>query len=115
MNITAKPLVWRKPFDHPQDSEGALFVAEGIGGRYSIHRESDGSILLWWAHDGFIWEDCDSVEVAKAKAEADWQTRFADLVALESEPQDCPRAPAPFRYCPDCDGSFPCQMPGRSA
>lgn len=27
---------------------------------------------------------------------------------------DCPRAPAPFRYCPDCDGSFACQMPGRT-
>lgn len=27
-------------------------------------------------------------------------------------PQDCPRAPAPFRYCPDCDGSFPCQLTG---
>jgi hypothetical protein len=26
-------------------------------------------------------------------------------------PKDCPRAPAPFRFCPDCDGSFPCQLP----
>lgn len=28
-------------------------------------------------------------------------------------PLDCPRAPAPFRLCPDCDGSFPCQLPER--
>lgn len=28
--------------------------------------------------------------------------------------QDCPRAPTPFRYCPDCDGSFPCELPGRA-
>jgi hypothetical protein len=39
------------------------------------------------------------------------------IIALtaRAEPQDCPRAPVPFRYCPDCNGSFPCQMPGRAA
>lgn len=37
----------------------------------------------------------------------------AAIKALQKElpePQDCPRAPRPFRYCPDCDGSFPCEM-----
>ena len=35
------------------------------------------------------------------------------MVDFKRKPaDDCPRAPAPFRYCPDCDGSFPCQMPG---
>lgn len=34
------------------------------------------------------------------------------MVDFKRKPVDCPRAPAPFRYCPDCDGSFPCQMPG---
>ena len=37
------------------------------------------------------------------------------MVDFKRKPLDCPRAPAPFRYCPDCDGSFPCQMPGRAA
>lgn len=38
----------------------------------------------------------------------------ADTIRMlaNMEPQDCPRAPHPFRYCPDCDGSFPCQLPG---
>jgi len=34
------------------------------------------------------------------------------MVDFKRKPVDCPRAPSPFRYCPDCDGSFPCQMPG---
>jgi len=29
-------------------------------------------------------------------------------------PITCPRAPSPLRYCPDCDGSFPCQLPEAS-
>lgn len=36
------------------------------------------------------------------------------MIDFKRKPIDCPRAPAPFRYCPDCDGSFPCQLPGRS-
>ena len=34
------------------------------------------------------------------------------LASLEIKPDRCPRAPDPFNYCPDCDGSFPCQLPG---
>jgi hypothetical protein len=33
------------------------------------------------------------------------------MVDFKSRPVVCPRAPAPFNYCPDCDGSFPCQLP----
>lgn len=28
----------------------------------------------------------------------------------QEEVKPCPRAPDPFNYCPDCDGSFPCQL-----
>ena len=36
----------------------------------------------------------------------------ADAIRMlaNMEPPRCPRAPEPFNYCPDCDGSFPCQM-----
>lgn len=76
----AKPLQWRKPTDPPHDPGGALWVANGIGGRYSITKKR-GDILLWWAHDEFVWEECASVVEAKAKAEADWQARFAEHIA----------------------------------
>jgi hypothetical protein len=79
MNIV-KPLDWRKPTDHPQDHGVAVFVADGIGGRYSIVQDS-GETLLWWAHDGFVWEKCKDVKEVKAKAEADWQKRMADLIS----------------------------------
>jgi hypothetical protein len=36
------------------------------------------------------------------------------IVGIKTKPAICPRAPAPFNYCPDCDGSFPCQLPGRA-
>jgi hypothetical protein len=36
------------------------------------------------------------------------------VASVEVEPGRCPRAPEPFNYCPDCDGSFPCQLPGMS-
>lgn len=31
-----------------------------------------------------------------------------------AEPLRCPRAPEPFNYCPDCDGTFPCPMRDQS-
>lgn len=83
---SAAPLHWRKPTDHPQDGfgePGILLVADGIGGRYSIN-DSGSGILLWWAHDEFVWEACLSVEDAKAKAEADWQRRYAERGAKSS-------------------------------
>lgn len=82
-NGPAKPLVWREPTDHPQDGfgdEDIVAVADGIGGRYSIRRERDGSFLLWWAHDEFLWAACASINGAKVKAEVDWQTRFEALL-----------------------------------
>jgi hypothetical protein len=82
----AKPLFWRKPTDHPQDRESASWVANGIGGQYSIEPQRDGTFLLWWAHDNFIWEKCETIKEAKAKADADWQKRFAERMA---EPSPC--------------------------
>jgi len=76
----AKPLYWRKSTDHPQDS--GQWVANGIGGRYSAEKQRDGSWLLWWAHDNFIWEACGTFAEVKEKAEADWQQRFADRVRI---------------------------------
>lgn len=76
--IVAKSLYWRKATDHPQDS--GQWVADGIGGRYSAEKQRDGSWLLWWAHDNFIWEACATFAEVKEKAEVDWQKRFADRV-----------------------------------
>lgn len=70
----AKPLRWRKPTDHPQDHDGAAFVADGIGGRYAVM--SDG--MLWFAHDEFVWAAFATVAEAKKAAEADWQKRYAE-------------------------------------
>lgn len=75
----AKPLFWRKATDHPQDS--GAWVADGISGRYSADKQRDGKWLLWWAHDNFIWEECADFAEVKAKAENDWQRRFADKLA----------------------------------
>lgn len=74
---SARPLFWRKPTDHPQDGEGD-WVADGIGGRYSLDKQRDGTWLLWWAHDNFIFEKCATFAEGKQKAEADWQQRYAD-------------------------------------
>ena len=62
---------------------------------------------------------------AQAATQADLHTKERETLRMcadglrmlveSRKPRDCPRAPAPFRYCPDCNGSFPCQMPGRSA
>jgi hypothetical protein len=35
------------------------------------------------------------------------------MVDFKTKAVACPRAPEPFNYCPDCDGSFPCQLPQR--
>ena len=77
-------LKWSKPNGHPQDSEDAIFVANGLGGRYSV--ESDGT--LWFAHDEFTWELCADVAAAKERAEADFRERLAPLL-------DALRSPAP--------------------
>lgn len=76
--MAAKPLYWRPPTDHPQDGcreDGCILVSEGIGGRYHINSNA-GGVVLWWAHDNFLWEACASVEEAKQKAESDWQRRY---------------------------------------
>jgi hypothetical protein len=82
----ARPLNWREPTDHPQDGFGAediVSIAPGIGGRYSISREKDGTFLLWMAHDEFIWQSFSSVENAKDAAERDWQSRVLLIVREE--------------------------------
>jgi hypothetical protein len=71
----AKPLFWYKSTDHPQD--GGEWTAHGIGGRYTLQKEQD-HVLLWWADDNFVWEKCADYAEAKAKAEADWQKKFAE-------------------------------------
>jgi len=80
-NGPAKPLEWREPMDHPQDGweDDIVAVADGLGGRYSICRESD-HFLLWWAHDNFLFLQCASVNGAKVAAEVDWQKRIAAVL-----------------------------------
>lgn len=78
--VGVKALEWRKPTDHPKDpdEDDSLFCADGIGGVYSVSvRQSVGpAYLLWWAHDPMEWTGFDSVEAAKAAAQADFASRL---------------------------------------
>lgn len=80
--MNARPLQWRRPNaqDHDMGLGSADQVADGIGGRYSIERQNDGSALLWWAHDAFQWESCASVNDARFKAEDDWQDKMQAII-----------------------------------
>lgn len=77
----ARPLFWRKSEGNPQDGDEGRWVADGISGRYHADKQRDGTWLLWWAHDNFIWEACSTFAEVKAKAEADWQRRFREHLA----------------------------------
>lgn len=93
--IKARALEWREPTNHPMDlAHGSILVADGIGGKYHVSalqlidlQEGTMGHLLWWAHDEFIWEPCLSIEDAKAKAEADWQARYAACAIASQENQ----------------------------
>jgi hypothetical protein len=81
-----KALTWRKPADHPQDMEDALWIANGVGGHYSISKQqslSSGSPghLLWWPDDEFAFDEFRNVEAAMAAAQADYEARI--LSALD--------------------------------
>ena len=71
-------LEWRKPRKHPQDMEGAMLVANGFGGRYSICDEGD-HFLLWLDDDEFIWKKFDTAEKCKRYAECRFQHRVRKL------------------------------------
>jgi len=88
--VAVKPLVWRKPTDHPKDpdADDTLFAADGIGGVYAIStwQKVGPPYLLWWAHDPFDWAGFDSIDAAKAAAQADYETRIRS--ALIPSPAD---------------------------
>lgn len=76
-----KPLAWRKPTDHPLDhAETSVCVADGIGGKYAISdKDKNGDVLLWFAHDEFVFEAFREISVAKARAQADFEARLPAL------------------------------------
>lgn len=77
----AKPLFWRKKAN-TDDEGGSRFIADGLGGQYTVEREQRGGYwLLWFAHDGYIWERFETGKDAQARAEVDWQERFAKHIA----------------------------------
>jgi hypothetical protein len=83
--VAVKPLEWREPTDHPKDpdEDDSLFCADGIGGVYSVSvRQSVGpAYLLWWAHDPMDWAGFDTVEAAKAAAQADFEARIRSALS----------------------------------
>ena len=80
MADVAKPLAWRDPADGDIEADYTEALAYGIGGTYAVTRDQVGGFLLWFAHDAYIWEAFATVEEAKARAESDWQSRFAALL-----------------------------------
>lgn len=81
-----KPLRWRKPNDTGSDLglDGALCVANGIGGKYSITRDSGNSFLLWDADDEFTFQNYPTLDEAKAAGEVHWQKSVASVI-LQTE------------------------------
>lgn len=71
-------LDWYTPTDHPQDDEGAVCVAHGLGGRYSIC-DARGGVCLWYAGDEFTWTAHATLEEAKALAEDDFNVQMAKV------------------------------------
>ena len=61
------------------------------------------------------WEAAAGMDSNKSSLRRETLRECADTIRMlaTAEPPRCPRAPEPFNYCPDCDGSFPCQLPGR--
>jgi len=60
------------------------------------------------------WERLHADNVACYEKACAEREHFRSLVIRQgeqakTETSGCPRAPAPFKLCPDCDGSFPCQ------
>lgn len=80
-----KPLRWRKPGKSGADlgHEDAICIADGIGGKYSITKDS-GEFLLWWADDEFTFVKCQTLDAAKAIAESNWQNAIARVLLCET-------------------------------
>ncbi len=80
-----KTLRWRKPNGTGSDlgHEDSLWVADGVGGKYSITGDS-GAFLLWWPHDEFTFEEHATVANAKVSAEAHWQDAVGRLLQSET-------------------------------
>lgn len=97
-----KPLVWRKPADHPQDPEDAALVAVGIGGCYAISKPQlttafgPNGHLLWDAEDNFSFTEHRSIEAAQSAAQRDYEQRIMSALAepgdgwfgMDSAPRD---------------------------
>lgn len=83
--MRARPLRWRKPNGTGSDHghEDALWIANGIGGKYSITKDS-GEFLLWWADDEFTFTQCKTVAEAKTVAEGNWQAAVANVLLPET-------------------------------
>ncbi len=62
------------------------------------------------------WELAAESDTNKSPLRRETLRECADMIRMLANraPLECPRAPAPLRYCPDFDGSFPCQLPGKN-
>lgn len=83
--LEVKPLIWRKPTDHPKDPdpEDNLFAADGLGGVYAISRRQKvgPNYLLWWADDPMHWTGFSRIDEAKVAAQQDYDKRIRSALA----------------------------------
>lgn len=56
------------------------------------------------------WGMVEPIAASFFKAEARAAIAALDAVRASRKAQTCPRAPHPFRYCPDCTGGNDCAM-----
>ncbi len=79
-----KALEWRVPTDHPSDPdiEENVYCADGVGGKYAISKKQKvgPERLLWMADDPFDWKGFNSIEEAKAAAQADYEARILSAI-----------------------------------
>lgn len=79
MQVAVKPLEW------VEIREGQYFEARVIGILYSVRLGSDG-VVRWQAGHLGTWHEVNSIEAAKAAAQADYEARIRSALTAQPSP-----------------------------